>query len=101
MKNRLRCREHAGRVYYGAVLEAKKEIPVCTTAGVSALSIWPSRSLDKEAASSFIYRPALSDEDFAARIGVGSMTSRRQLFSGLVLLLPSNFRGSWFLRSCN
>jgi hypothetical protein len=25
------------------------------------------------------------------------MTSRRQLFSGLVLLLPSKFRGSWFL----
>jgi hypothetical protein len=28
MKNRLRCREQARRVYYGAVFEVKKEIPV-------------------------------------------------------------------------
>jgi hypothetical protein len=27
MKNRLRCREQARRVYYGAVFEIKKEIP--------------------------------------------------------------------------
>jgi len=25
------------------------------------------------------------------------MTSRRQIFIGLALLLPSNFRGSWLL----
>ena len=27
------------------------------------------------------------------------MTSRRQLFQGLALLLPSNLRGSWLLET--
>ena len=54
------------------------------------------RLFESNAASGFIYQPALSEEQFATWIGALPMTSRRQLFSGLALLLPSNFRGSWF-----